>query len=150
MKEQPAPEDDVEKRELGRTLPIVALSLRLSWLSRPILFISCPWPPYTEFAHLWTTHCCPEVRTKSASWILKRNSGRVYKLEKSGRTLQEALRWYQKLEKQYAGLPQAGKLATLQIRKLSKVKGKKAPTPQKGSFPMNPEKGLGHGALYPP
>jgi hypothetical protein len=43
-----------------------------------------------------------------------------YKLEKSGQP-QEALKWYQRLEKDYAGLPQAGKLATLQIRNLSKL-----------------------------
>ncbi|HET9869538.1 MAG TPA: hypothetical protein VFR02_03450 [bacterium] len=69
----------------------------------------------TEFAHLWTTRLSREDREKFIEFEKEFRKG--YKLEKAGRP-KDAIRWYKQLEKRYAGLPQAGKLATLQIRKL--------------------------------
>lgn len=69
----------------------------------------------TEFAHLWTTRLSREEQERFVEFEKEFRKG--YKLEKAGKP-KEALAWYLKLEKRYAGLPQASKLATLQIRKL--------------------------------
>jgi hypothetical protein len=74
----------------------------------------------TEFAHLWTTRLSRLDQERFIEFEKEFRKG--YKLEKSGQ-VKEALRWYQKLEKRYSDLPQAGKLATLQIRHLTKGKG---------------------------
>lgn len=86
----------------------------------------------TEFAHLWTTHLSEVDQKRFIDFEKEFRKG--YKLEKAGQA-KEALKHYQKLEKKYTDLPQAGKLATLQIRKLSKGKGEKTSTPKKGSSP---------------
>jgi hypothetical protein len=116
LKDQPTKKTMLKKEEWGG-LTFVAL------------FAAYAFPPYfiylmtmaalTEFAHLWTTHLSEVDQQRFVEFEKEFRKG--YKLEKSGQ-IKEALSWYKKLEKQYAGLPQAGKLATLQIRKLSKGK----------------------------
>ena len=98
------------------------------------LLAAYAFPPYfiylmtmaalTEFAHLWTTKLSREGQERFIEFEKEFRKG--YKLEKSHRT-QEALKHYRRLEKRYADLPQAEKLATLQIRHLTKVKGHKKP-----------------------
>ncbi len=77
----------------------------------------------TEFAHFWTTRLSRVDQERFIEFEKEFRKG--YKLEKSGR-FKEALLWYKKLEKQYEDLPQAGKLATLQIRQLTQAKALKA------------------------
>jgi hypothetical protein len=69
----------------------------------------------TEFAHLWTTRLSRQDQEKFIDFEKEFRKG--YKLEKAG-DRQGALVWYRKLEKGYADLPQASKLASLQIEKL--------------------------------
>jgi len=128
LKDQPTKKTMLKKEEWGG-LTFVAL------------FAAYAFPPYfiylmtmaalTEFAHLWTTHLSEVDQRRFVEFEKEFRKG--YKLERSGQT-KEALNWYQKLEKQYTGLPQASKLATLQIRKLSKGKafgsGKKNTSPK--------------------
>jgi len=73
----------------------------------------------TEFAHLWTTRLSRVDQERFVKFEKEFRKG--YKLEKAGR-VKDAVKWYQKLEKRYSDLPQAGKLATLQIRKLRSAK----------------------------
>jgi len=80
----------------------------------------------TEFAHLWTTRLSREEQETFIEFEKEFRKG--YKLEKAGE-FKAAIQWYQKLEKRYSNLPQASKLAMLQIRKLRL--GKKP----KGSLP---------------
>jgi hypothetical protein len=104
------------------------------------LFAAYAFPPYfvylmtmaalTEFAHLWTTHLSEVDQQKFVDFEKEFRKG--YKLEKSGQT-RRALAWYRKLEKKYAALPQASKLATLQIRKLAK--GNETAGPSQPSSP---------------
>ena len=135
MKEQPAQKTMLKKENWGG-LTIVAL---LSTFVFPPYFIYLmSVAALTEFAHLWTTHLSELDQQRFVDFEKEFRKG--YKLEKKGMTT-DALQWYQKLEKKYANLPQAGKLATLQIRKLSKGKDKKAALPKKGSSQTNPERG---------
>jgi len=69
----------------------------------------------TEFAHLWTTRLSRDEQERFIEFEKEFRKG--YKLEKAGKP-KDAAAWYRKLEKRYADLPQASKLATLQIRKL--------------------------------
>ena len=69
----------------------------------------------SEFAHLWTTHLDTVAQGKFVEFEKKFRKG--YQMEKSGDKA-GALAWYRALEKEYSDLPQAEKLATLQIRKL--------------------------------
>jgi hypothetical protein len=104
------------------------------------LLAAYAFPPYfiylmtmaalTEFAHLWTTKLSREERERFIEFEKEFRKG--YKLQKEGK-IQEALVWYRKLEKRYADLPQGAKLATLQIRQLTKKnpEQKKAPTKSK-------------------
>lgn len=88
----------------------------------------------TEFAHLWTTRLSREEQERFIEFEKEFRKG--YKLEKAGE-LKAAAQWYQKLEKRYSDLPQASKLATLQIRKLrsgKKLKGSLPPV-KKGKTP---------------
>jgi hypothetical protein len=81
----------------------------------------------TEFAHLWTTRLSREEQERFIEFEKEFRKG--YKLEKAGES-KAAVQWYQKLEKRYADLPQASKLATLQLRKLrsgKKPKGSSLP-----------------------
>lgn len=77
----------------------------------------------TEFAHLWTTRLSRGDQERFIEFEKQFRKG--YKLEKAGQ-LKSAVQWFQKLEKQYSDLPQASKLATLQIRNIrsaNKAKG---------------------------
>ena len=79
----------------------------------------------TEFAHLWTTRLSREEQERFIEFEKEFRKG--YKLEKAGE-LKAAIQWYQKLEKRYADLLQASKLATLQIRKFSvRARNQKVP-----------------------
>ncbi len=80
----------------------------------------------TEFAHLWTTRLSRPDQEKFINFEKEFRKG--YKLEKAGDG-KGALLWYRKLEKEYAGLPQASKLATLQIKKLETEEKKKNSSP---------------------
>ena len=60
----------------------------------------------TEFAHLWTTSLT-RMDQEQRFIEFEKEFRKGYKLEKAGQK-KEALRWYQKLEKRYADLPQAG------------------------------------------
>lgn len=73
----------------------------------------------TASGFLWTMHLSEVEHQKFIDFEKEFRKG--YKLEKAGQ-IQEALKWYRKLEKQYAGFPQAGKLAALQIENLTKGK----------------------------
>lgn len=93
------------------------------------LLAAYAFPPYfiylmtmaalTEFAHLWTTRLSRMDQERFIKFEKEFRKG--YKLEKAGNA-REAIRWYRQLENQYADLPQAGKLATLQIRSLTRGK----------------------------
>ena len=110
------------KKEDWGALTILAL---LSTFAFPPYFIYLmSVAALTEFAHLWTTRLTRMDQERFIEFEKEFRTG--YKLEKSGRT-REALEWYRKLEKKYKDLPQAEKLATLQIRSLSGVKT--PPTP---------------------
>jgi hypothetical protein len=105
------------KKEDWGGLTIVAL---LSTFIFPPYFIYLmSMAALTEFAHLWTTRLSRVDQERFIEFEKEFRKG--YKLEKAGNQ-KEALKWYQKLEKRYADLPQASKLATLQIRKLSPKK----------------------------
>lgn len=104
------------------------------------LLAAYAFPPYfiylmtmaalTEFAHLWTTRLSRIDQDRFIAFEKEFRKG--YKMEKAGRS-REALQWYRKLEKEYADLPQAGKLATLQIRNLAKAQG--GPPPRNSHKP---------------
>jgi hypothetical protein len=98
------------------------------------LLAAYAFPPYfiylmtmaalTEFAHLWTTKLSREDQERFIEFEKEFRKG--YKLERSNQA-QAALKHYRRLEKKYADLPQAEKLATLQIRHLTKGKAPKGP-----------------------
>jgi hypothetical protein len=129
MKEQPVRKTMLKKEEWGG-LTLVAL------------FAAYAFPPYfvylmtmaalTEFAHLWTTRLSRIDQEKFIEFEKEFRKG--YKLEKAGRR-HEALKWYQKLERRYRDLPQAEKLATLQIRSLTRKEKGRSGTPPKAPPP---------------
>lgn len=136
MKEPLEPKTMLKKENWGG-LTIVALLA--AYVFPPYFVYLMTMAALTEFAHLWTTHLSEVDQRRFIDFEKEFREG--YKLEKSGST-REALRCYKKLEKSYADLPQASKLATLQIRKLSKTPPAKKKTP-KGSLPpkANPARG---------
>jgi len=77
----------------------------------------------TEFAHLWTTRLSHMDQEKFVGFEKEFRKG--YKLEKAGK-VREALAFYRTLEKRYADFPQAGKLVSLQIRRLAGGKSRPA------------------------
>jgi hypothetical protein len=78
----------------------------------------------TASGYLWTTRL---TRVEQERFIeFEKEFRKGYKLEKAGR-VKDAVKWYQKLEKLYADLPQASKLANLQIRSLRSPKKTKPP-----------------------
>ncbi len=109
------------------------------------LLAAYAFPPYfiylmtmaalTEFAHLWTTRLSRIDQDRFIAFEKEFRKG--YKMEKAGQA-REALHWYRKLEKEFADLPQAGKLATLQIRNLTKAQG--GPSPKNSNKPR-PQRG---------
>lgn len=98
------------------------------------LLATIAFPPYfvhlmtmaalTELGHLWTTRLDRLQGGKLVAFEKEFRKG--YQMEKAG-NLSGALAWYRKLEKQYEELPQASKLATLQIRALEKGTAKATP-----------------------
>ena len=121
-KEQPnpSPQTMLKKEDWGG-LTIVALLAAYAF--PPYFIYMMTMAALTEFAHLWTTRL---TRVDQERFIeFEKEFRKGYKLEKAGQK-KEALRLYQKLEKSYADLPQAGKLATLQIRRLTKAPPPKA------------------------
>jgi len=100
----------------------------------------------SEFAHLWTTHLDTVAQAKFVEFEKKFRKG--YQMEKAGDKA-GALAWYRALEKEYSALPQAEKLATLQIRKLkgketgSKPTDPKTPAPGAGKKTKRPQKRKG-------
>jgi hypothetical protein len=92
------------------------------------LLATIAFPPYfvhlmtmaalSELGHLWTTRL---DRLQSERLVeFEKEFRKGYQMEKAG-NLTGALEWYRKIEKQYATLPQASKLATLQIQKIEKT-----------------------------
>ena len=133
MKIEPTQKTMLKKENWGG-LTIVAL---LSTFVFPPYFVYLmTLAALTEFAHLWTTHLSEVDRDKFIDFEKEFRKG--YKLEKAGKAT-EALQWYRQLEKRYADFPQAGKLATLQIRKLTSASGK-SPA-KKASSPKAKPKG---------
>lgn len=113
------------KKEDWGLLTITAL---LSTFAFPPYFIYLmTMAALTEFAHLWTTRLSRMDQDKFIEFEKEFRKG--YKLEKSGH-MKEALNWYKTLEKRYQDLPQAAKLATLQIRSLTKTSFKKTVSPK--------------------
>lgn len=102
------------------------------------LLATIVFPPYfvhlmtlatlTELGHLWTTRLDRLQRDKLVEFEKEFRKG--YQMEKAGNAA-GALAWYRKLEKQYADLPQASKLATLQIRNLAAPPAKGKPSAPK-------------------
>lgn len=69
----------------------------------------------TEFAHLYTTRL--SRRQQDRLLAFEREFRKGYRREKEG-DRRGALAHYRRLERKYADLPQAARIATLQIRKL--------------------------------
>lgn len=81
----------------------------------------------TASGFLWTTHLSEAEQQRLVEFEKEFRKG--YKLEKAGKT-KEALDWYHKLQKLYAGHPQAHHLVTFQIKQLTTGaagNGKKTP-----------------------
>lgn len=72
----------------------------------------------TELGHLWTTRLDRLQKERLVEFEKEFRKG--WQMEKEGNP-KGALEWYKKLEKEYEGLPQASKLATLQIRKIEEA-----------------------------
>jgi hypothetical protein len=117
------------KKENWGGLTIVALLA--AYVFPPYFIYLMTMAALTEFAHLWTTRLTRMDQERFIEFEKEFRKG--YKMEKAG-NVKEALRWYRKLEKQYADLPQAEKLATLQIRSLTKGKGGSP-----GTIPVKPK-----------
>ena len=117
-KERPEQPNTMLKKEDWGGLTIVALLAAYAF--PPYFIYMMTMAALTEFAHLWTTRLSRMDQERFIEFEKEFRKG--YKLEKAGQK-KEALRCYQKLEKQYEDLPQASKLATLQIRRLTKAKG---------------------------
>lgn len=136
MKEPLEPKTMLKKENWGG-LTIVALLA--AYVFPPYFVYLMTMAALTEFAHLWTTHLSELDQRRFIDFEKEFREG--YKLEKSG-SVKNALRCYKKLEKSYADLPQASKLATLQIRKLSKGKPMKKNISKRGLPPKtNPPRG---------
>lgn len=127
MKEQPNQKTMLKKENWGG-LTIVALLAAYAF--PPYFVYLMTMAALTEFAHLWTTHLSEVDQQRFIEFEKEFREG--YKLEKSGR-IQEALQRYKKLEINYSDLPQACKLATLQIRNLTNDKKTKNARPLKDS-----------------
>jgi hypothetical protein len=88
----------------------------------------------TASGFLWTVRL---TRVQQDRFIeFEKEFRKGHKLEKAGQS-KAAIQWYQKLEKRYADLPQASKLAAFQIRNIRSAKSAKAilPPAKKGKTP---------------
>jgi hypothetical protein len=96
------------------------------------LLATIAFPPYfvhlmtmaalTELGHLWSTRLDRLQKDRLVEFEKEFRKG--YQMEKAGNKA-GAVAWYQKLEKQFEDLPQASKLATLQIRTIEEALGNK-------------------------
>ncbi len=77
----------------------------------------------TAYGFLYTTHLSEAEQQRLIEFEKEFRKG--YKKEKEG-DVSGALTWYKKLEKDFSDLPQASKLAELQIQKLEKGEKEKA------------------------
>ena len=94
------------------------------------LLATIAFPPYfvhlmtmaalTELGHLWSTRLDRLQKKRLIEFEKEFRTG--YQMEKEG-DIEGALAWYRKLEKQYVDLPQASKLAMIQIRNIEQKKG---------------------------
>jgi len=87
----------------------------------------------TASGFLWTTHLSEADQKRFIEFEKEFRKG--YKLEKAGQ-LKEALKYYEKLKKNYSNHPQANHLITLQIEKLTAKPPKPlkdAPSPKPSS-----------------
>ena len=120
MKEEtPNPKTMLKKEDWGL---LTITSLLATFIFPPYFIHLMAMAALTEFAHLWTTRLSRLEQERFIEFEKEFRKG--YKLEKAGQA-PRALKWYHRLEKQYADLPQAAKLATLQIRRLNQGKGPK-------------------------
>ncbi len=71
----------------------------------------------TAYGFLYTTHLSEAQQQRLIEFEKEFRKG--YKREKDG-DIRGAIAWYHQLEKDFADMPQASKLATLQIQKLEK------------------------------
>jgi len=95
------------------------------------LLATIAFPPYfvhlmtmaalTELGHLWSTRLDRLQKDRLVEFEKEFRKG--YQMEKAGNPA-GALAWYRKIEKQFEDLPQASKLATLQIRTVEEALGK--------------------------
>ena len=106
---------------------ITLVALLAAYIFPPYFIYLLTMAAFTEFAHLWTTRLSHQDQKKFIDFEKEFRKG--YKLEKAG-DRQRALDWYRKLEKEYADLPQASKLAALQIEKLESEGKNKSGSPQ--------------------
>jgi hypothetical protein len=94
------------------------------------LLATIAFPPYfvhlmtmaalTELGHLWSTRLDRLQKKRLIEFEKEFRTG--YQMEKEG-DIAGALAWYRKLEKQYVDLPQASKLAMIQIRNIERKNG---------------------------
>jgi len=103
------------------------------------LLATIAFPPYfvhlmtmaalTELGHLWSTRLDRLQKKRLVEFEKEFRTG--YQMEKEG-DIAGALAWYRKLEKQYDDLPQASKLAMIQIRNIEQKNGveSKKPAPR--------------------
>jgi len=124
------------KNEDGGGLTILSL---LATIAFPPYFVHLmSMAALSELGHLWSTRLDRLQKDRLVEFEKEFRKG--YQKEKAG-DVAGALAWYRKLEKAYEDLPQASKLAMLQIRSLegkqSKSEAPKA-LPKKGATPPRP------------
>ena len=119
MKEKSIEKTMLKKEDWGL---LTITSLLATFIFPPYFIHLMAMAALTEFAHLWTTRLSRVDRDRFVEFEKEFRKG--YKLEKAGQ-IQGALKWYRVLEKRYCDLPQANKLAALQIKNLT---GEKAPS----------------------
>lgn len=125
MKEPIQPKTMLKKEEWGG---LTFLTLLAAYAFPPYFIYLMTMAALTEFAHFWTTRLSRVDQERFIEFEKEFRKG--YKLEKAGQ-VKEALQWYRSLEKKYEDLPQAGKLATLQIRNLAQNKTASIPSAKK-------------------
>ncbi len=129
MSEEPKPPE-----QTGAEKSLTTMFKKEDWGGLTILSLlaTIAFPPYfvhlmtmaalTELGHLWTTRLDRLQRDRLVEFEKEFRKG--YQMEKEG-DLKGALALYRRLEKEYESLPQASKLAMLQIRKIEQASGPK-------------------------
>ena len=113
-KEKPLQPKTMLKKEDWGLLTIT--SLLATFIFPPYFIQLMAMAALTEFAHLWTTRLSRVDQERFIEFEKEFRKG--YKLEKAGQ-VKQAIQWYKQLEKTYGDLPQASKLAMLQVQKLT-------------------------------